>query len=435
MFVPQDKQEEYLRKNNLYCEFLENGITILGAYRDTLDSVWAGMEIFFEFGACDDPKGKEGVHHFIEHFFNKPIRDKAHLEHVSLNAWTSVIQMAHTSSGVANREYKDYGLWKLIEPIITQLKNPLTNQDVESLLDAERRVVLTELHERNNSHDRMSNILLNKALYSPDNPLNKDILGNEESLKNITLEDMQQIITTHFVPQNIVAVIKTDADKKTLLALIERIKREFARYEKRGKRWEFTFENLDKTNTLSPGSAAYIPTGNKNNLVSIFYVWPLDLVDFTVETSAAEMLSDEVYKQVFEYSRKRGWSYTFDCFLVKGDMRGMFFVIRLDVKTDDRTFYQKTIKEIQEYLPKLVSFSQDHLKKVVANEHKRQEATPMPFAAKLRFLKNSLRRFQKMMDGEQVRQLYLQVTHRHLKERIEYLSSQKPAVFEIGHKE
>ncbi|MBR6298058.1 MAG: insulinase family protein, partial [Candidatus Gastranaerophilales bacterium] len=173
----------------------------------------------FKVGSLDEPDGKEGMSHFIEHsVFHESEKYK--------DVMQAINDIGATHNAATCTDYTNYYL-KLPDDNKERLKHAL---DIEadmvfnpkfSKLDKERKIVIKESKESENSEDtKIYNIRL-KNLYSINKPQIADITaGNEESINSITQNDMLQYHQYFYIPQNATTSVVTPYEPDEIIGMV-----------------------------------------------------------------------------------------------------------------------------------------------------------------------------------------------------------------------
>ncbi len=165
-------------------------------------------------GAADDPAGKEGLAHLVEHlaFRSRPdgkfsVWDMLHYSGAAkVNA--STIFDATLYHELAPRE----SLPALLRIEANRLSQPVVEIDPK-VFDVEREVVRNELRQRSET-DRFGQVLghIQQAIFPGPHRYARPVAGTHESLLAITSDDVQQFIHRHYRLDNATLVISGDID-------------------------------------------------------------------------------------------------------------------------------------------------------------------------------------------------------------------------------
>ena len=208
--------ENVLPTGDKLCTYkLINGQTVTIVQKDGCPII----KTAFKVGSLDEPDGKEGMSHFIEHsVFHESEKYK--------DVMQAINDIGATHNAATCTDYTNYYL-KLPDDNKERLKHAL---DIEadmvfnpkfSKLDKERKIVIKESKESENSEDtKIYNIRL-KNLYSINKPQIADITaGNEESINSITQNDMLQYHQYFYIPQNATTSVVTPYEPDEIIGMV-----------------------------------------------------------------------------------------------------------------------------------------------------------------------------------------------------------------------
>ncbi|HVZ11794.1 MAG TPA: insulinase family protein, partial [Patescibacteria group bacterium] len=212
VFVPENKVNEYLSKNDITLERMQNGITFVGVSRLVDDDNQAEVVLKFESGSYNDPSRIQGIHHLVEHLVLNRINKNPHATDVYHNAYTNYKNVSIILSGIANTKVTNYAIWPMIKHMARVIKDPLASKTLAKDLASEVKVVLNELYEKQADMKWHHYKFLNRCIYDPKNPICTDGLGNETTLSKISKEDIERILSELFIPKGLTVAVFTEGD-------------------------------------------------------------------------------------------------------------------------------------------------------------------------------------------------------------------------------
>jgi len=181
-------------------------------------------------GGTDDPPGKEGLAHLVEHLAFRSIQDQKHplsdlLEIAGAARWNATTTWDHTT-------YYEVGSKDSLDSLLAletaRMARPLEGITPE-VLEAERQIVKNELLQRDEQgfvtaiSNRMS-----AAIFPPGHPNSRPVGGTEESIASLTLDDAKAFVKRHYRPERMTLLVAGDLDPALLAkSLGERIPGEF----------------------------------------------------------------------------------------------------------------------------------------------------------------------------------------------------------------
>lgn len=167
------------------------------------------MAVSYGVGSADEPAGREGLAHLVEHltYAARPagagsVSLQEHL--LATGAWYNGATSADDTSYWFRAPPEDFGT--LAELEAWRLREPLANLTEEDFLAA-RNVVLAELRMRQESGPEGAQLAQLQAALLPGHPYGHPIGGTAESLQRLTLADARDFVERHYRPANAVVVV------------------------------------------------------------------------------------------------------------------------------------------------------------------------------------------------------------------------------------
>jgi zinc protease len=176
-------------------------------------------------GSANDPKGREGLAHFIEHLTFRARPDgKTGLWNMLEYSGTGAL---NAFTGLDTTTFYEFGPKESLESLLTieasRLSNPITNLD-DDTFNVEREVVRNELRERNET-GYPSQVLswVQSALFPEGHPYARPGIGTHESLSAITRSDVSGFVAENYRPQNMTLLVAGDFDPAQLQQMLSRV--------------------------------------------------------------------------------------------------------------------------------------------------------------------------------------------------------------------
>ena len=263
---------------------LENGLEIVVLENNRIPAV--AHSIWYKVGSADEPNGKSGIAHFLEHLMFKgtdKLKPGEFSQIVSINGgkenaftsknYTGYFQLIHKSK---------------LELIMSLEADRMKNiKLIEKEFENEKKVVLEERYSRvDNNPSALLSEQINAALYM-NHPYKKPIIGWEHEIKNLNLGDVTKFYKKYYAPNNAIIVICGDVN----LDEVVKIAKKYFGVIKPSK--------IDKRSwTLEPTQHAprKITLNSKNTAIPVFkrhYLVP------TYTKSKKESLTLEVFSEIF----------------------------------------------------------------------------------------------------------------------------------------
>jgi zinc protease len=174
-------------------------------------------------GGAQDPPGKEGLAHVVEHLAFRSVQDKRYplsdlLEVAGAGRWNASTSWDQTLYyEVGGKE----SLSELVALEGARLLQPLLGLTKE-VFDTELQVVRNELLERDEQGIFTAvSTKLNGALFPAGHPYARSVIGSEASLASLTLEDAQAFVKQHYRPERMTLVISGDFDPAVIGKLLD----------------------------------------------------------------------------------------------------------------------------------------------------------------------------------------------------------------------
>ena len=263
---------------------LENGLEIIVLENNRVPAI--AHSIWYKVGSADEPNGKSGIAHFLEHLLFKGT-DKLKPGEFS----KTIARNGGKDNAFTSKNYTGY--FQLIhksklELVMSLEANRMKNiKLVEKEFENEKTVVLEERYSRvDNNPSALLSEQINAALYM-NHPYRKPIIGWEHEIKNLNLDDVMKFYEKYYAPNNAIIVICGDVNLDDAVKIAKKyfgpIKP--SKIEKRA--W------TDEPTQHAPRK---ITLNSKNTAIPVFqrhYLVP------TYTKSKKEALTLEVFSEIF----------------------------------------------------------------------------------------------------------------------------------------
>ena len=196
---------------------LDNGLSVLTASMPNIHSV--SMAMFVGAGSRYEVDEIAGTSHFLEHLLFKGTKN-----------WPSAREVSEAVEGVGgimnastDREMTIY--WckvaklhfrRSLEVLVDMLVRPLIDSEE---LEKEREVVLEELRMTNDYPSNRVDLLIDEALW-PSQAMGRDVGGSQETVKNLTRDQIMQYLGSQYTPSNVVAAVAGDVTHQEVVDLL-----------------------------------------------------------------------------------------------------------------------------------------------------------------------------------------------------------------------
>jgi zinc protease len=176
-------------------------------------SKWAAVTTIVGAGGAQDPPGREGLAHVVEHLtINRSHGpDEASMEDRRVRLGTH--ERAYTSHDetVYPNLVPAHLLPALLDNEGRRLADPLVGLD-DATFAVERDIVRNELREGRETDSGASWDAAYSAAFPPSHPYSRPVIGTHESLDAITLDDARRFAATYYRPEAMTMVIIADMD-------------------------------------------------------------------------------------------------------------------------------------------------------------------------------------------------------------------------------
>lgn len=180
-----------------------SGLTVIAEPMGHLNSVTVGLWV--KAGGRDDPPGKEGLAHFLEHM---TFKGTAHRTAAEIAQAIDLLG-GHLNAATAN-EYTFYGTEVLHQGLADALSILAELVTVPRLapddLARERVVIEEEIRTVDDSPEDVVLQLLHEALWPGGHPLGQPVVGRLTSVAKLTHDDLWDFFRDHYVPSGMTVV-------------------------------------------------------------------------------------------------------------------------------------------------------------------------------------------------------------------------------------
>jgi zinc protease len=198
---------------------LDNGMEVV-VLEDHRAPVAVNM-VWYRIGSADEPPGKSGIAHFLEHLMFKSTEnlESGELSRIVAanggtdNAFTSFDYTAYFQRVAADR------LDLMMEMEADRMVNlRLTPEEV----DTERQVILEERNQRTeNEPGALFGEQRNAAQYM-NHPYGIPIIGWRHEMEGLTLEDAKAFYRRYYAPNNAILIVAGDVEPEEVRAMAEK---------------------------------------------------------------------------------------------------------------------------------------------------------------------------------------------------------------------
>jgi predicted Zn-dependent peptidase len=432
VFVPVEAEGGYCRQHKINFQRLSNGVILVGIARDMAESVETSLNYRFGTGAWHDPKGKEGLHHLLEHLFNKNLFMMAADYDCRVNASTSPEDMIEYVYGPISNQMMDFGIWPVLGLAHQMLMEPLKQfGDLNKILAIEKEVIAREILANESKHGWWVKDFLLRWLFGEDNPMTIYPPGKTESVRKLTGNDLELAVNQGMVANKLIISVVTDSGYDVLNKLTNRLVDTFSQYPRRETVLEgFPWPAVEKQAKHKNQEIVKFNTGLKNGMVSIVFAWRYEHEVLSRESFALKGLGEFVEDRLFWLSRQNGWSYRSSAYPVGASDKSGFIIVQLDVPRAD--FSSKRMMVMLQEIQKGLLVGDEELKKISLRMQKRVQIRPVSSTARLNWLLFGLERYSRLVDIDLIINQYRDMRQEDLQKWLTLLTQTEPLMAAIG---
>lgn len=198
---------------------LANGLTVVVIANHRAPVV--SHMVWYKVGAADEPPGKSGLAHFLEHLMFKATAHRPAGEFSKTVARNGGDENAFTSSDYT-AYYQNIAVDRL-ELVMSMEADRMTGLTLDGPeIDTERQVILEERRMRtgNNPGARMREQL--EAALFLNHPYGKPVIGWEHEIKALDRAEIVDFYRRWYAPNNAILVVAGDITAATLRPMVER---------------------------------------------------------------------------------------------------------------------------------------------------------------------------------------------------------------------
>lgn len=275
---------------------LENGLEV--HYLQNSKSLISFIQLWYHFGSAQEKKEKNGITHLLEHLFFKGTKE------IPSEEYSRIIQR---EGGICNAFTSEEKVCfyetiptEKIELAIKMEADRMENLEItEEKFINEKKVVLEEYKERIQNQPLVPPLIKIRKEVFGEHPFSMDPAGCQETIKNISFEDVQYFYENYFCPENSTLIIVSSKDFDYVKDTVEKY---FGKIKKNGKK-PFPIPPLEKPGVeyaeekiplkASAFSIAYFMKKKEENY------FPLNLLNQLIGGDEDSFLKKEVQEKRF----------------------------------------------------------------------------------------------------------------------------------------
>lgn len=204
-------------ESEVHSATLDNGIRVLVAQDTSTNLVEVGVR--FDVGSASDPEGRAGLAHLVEHLMfqvrsdDHPIAADMAAVAIGFNAYTSWDSTHYMTTARADQ------LARVLELEALRFGQSCSTIP-EATFEREREVVRNELRLRSGGifADFFQFIL--EQVYPKGHPYQRAVIGDDEQLSALTLQDACDFVDAHYRPDRMVVVVSGNVEARAATGLV-----------------------------------------------------------------------------------------------------------------------------------------------------------------------------------------------------------------------
>lgn len=196
-----------------------NGITVLFDYIQSVDSCALG--VWVPAGTRDEPRGKDGVAHFVEHtaFRGTPKRSALKIARTfdNVGAYSNAYTTKEETCFYVRALREDVPV--VLDTLLDLVLNPL---HLSKHIEKERSIITEEIISYEDEAEELIFDIAERDMFG-DHPLGLPIVGTRESVANISVEDVQTFHSSFYHTSSLLVTVSGNADINSVLRILNTI--------------------------------------------------------------------------------------------------------------------------------------------------------------------------------------------------------------------
>lgn len=178
-------------------------------------------QVWYRVGSADEPRGKSGIAHFLEHLMFKGTREIKPEEFSRTIARNGGDDNASTSWDYTN--YYERIARDRLELVMRMEADRMRNLQLsEEEIVAERDVIIEERRQRTDNNPGAVLYERMRAMLYPNSPYGVPVIGWQHEMAELTREDALDFYRIWYAPNNAILVVAGDVNAQELRPLAER---------------------------------------------------------------------------------------------------------------------------------------------------------------------------------------------------------------------
>jgi zinc protease len=216
---PKPKPDPAFKLPQIQRRKLSNGLEVLIVEQHELPVI--NMNLVLRTGSAADPQDRAGLANLTAALIDEGTRARSSLE-IS-NQLAAIGARLRTDSDVDSSNLNLLTLSKHLDRALEIYSDVVTNPSFpESDLELQRKSRLGALLQRRDDANSIANVVYSSLLYGRNHPYGHPAIGDEQSVKAITGDDIRRFYETYYRPNNAALIVAGDVKPATLMPKLER---------------------------------------------------------------------------------------------------------------------------------------------------------------------------------------------------------------------
>lgn len=195
---------------------LKNGMTIVFMPMNNTQAI--AMGFFVKAGSRNEPPGKAGIAHFLEHMMFKGTNTRD--THQIFNQLDSLGTLYNAATTAQTTYYYIYGNSEDSKQILDIILDIYINPDFsEKEISKERKIIIEEMRTRQDAPLAKLYSVMHRKIFAG-TTLSHDVIGVLDTINNITREDIIKFRESLYTPKNTVFVVAGNFNPVAIYKLI-----------------------------------------------------------------------------------------------------------------------------------------------------------------------------------------------------------------------
>ncbi len=351
-------------------DFSQTEISSVPVYYKNLP--WANcifIRIVFKVGALDDPIGKEGLAHFLEHMMFDG--SESFPDRKSIVEWKKnmTLNTFNASTGLRRTEYNLKCIPENFEKVMTDLNNIIWKPFLkEEFVESERQVITQECWQRYKNEKFLAHLKEVQNIVYPNTRYGKIIIafGFPDTISSISKQNLKDFYENKYVKENMFIILTGKIDEENIKHL-----NLFFKDSKSGVKNNRNAENITKPsqNRIEKSSKDIGNPQKQTEILKIFYSKP-----FEKNTSKILIWRNLIYEILMEkmrYEKNLCYSLSLN-YNETSEMSSFYFLLKTDTKNikivEDE--FQSIITDIYngKYEDKFATQKRIYLERIITSE-------------------------------------------------------------------